>query len=98
MTSMLKYFKHKMSQNMHPGAAEKLLKKIMPQMCIDNDICPACSADLKPHDQMHSPWTHTKDRVCTQCETIYKGGDVAIHRRHTEPEATFFKRASEEGS
>ena len=101
MTSMLKYFKHQASKNMHPGAAEKLLKKILPQMCVDNDICPNCSADLKPHDEFHSPYMHTKDRVCTQCDTVYKGGNVAIYRRHTESETSFqegpFAKRAEEG-
>lgn len=88
MTSMFKYFRHQMSKNMHPGAVEKLFKKIMPQMCIDNDICPDCSADLIPHEDFRSPFMDTKDRVCTQCGVIYKGDDVAIYRRpNTKPQA-----------
>ena len=98
MTSMMKYFKNQMGKNMHPEAAEKLFNRIMPQMCVDNDICPNCSADLIPHDDMHSPYMHTKDRLCTQCDTLYKGGNVAIYRRHTKPKTFIQSRAVGEGS
>lgn len=93
---MMKYFKHQMRQNMHPGAAKKLFKRIMPQLCVDNDICPACSADLMLHDESHSPYMRTKDRICSQCDTIYKGGNIATPHRgpDIEPEAFVQKRAA----
>ena len=99
MTSMIEYFKDQMARTLHPGAVDKLFVKMIPQMCVDYDICPACAGALKMHEDFHSPFMHATDKKCTQCDMFYKGGQIDLQRRqYTKPEASLQQRTFIKGS
>ena len=100
MNSISKYFKTQMSAYVSPVARDKLFARVVPQMCVDNDICPACGSDLDVYDDLKGIFmhAHAKDRICKQCGILYKGGDVAIQRRNTKSKAFIQQGIVGEGS
>lgn len=99
MTSMMEYLKEQTAVSACHAARVKLFKKIVPQLCIDNDICPACANDLIVHDDGRSPFMNPKDRLCEKCNTLFKGGKLVTYRRpDIKPKAFIQPRAVGEGT
>jgi len=67
-----KFFDVHMSADVCPSAKEKLFKKILPELCIENDICPFCSEDLKVADDCNAAYMYSV-KECEGCKGRFKG-------------------------
>jgi len=83
MNLMKKFFEVQMGLDVCPPAREKLLKKIMPRLCIENDICPVCSGDLEIFDDINAAYVNSTKK-CKTCKMLFKG-EKSYGRPHIEP-------------
>jgi len=69
---MKKFFDIQMGLDVCPPAKEKLFKKILPELCIDYDICPLCSGELRISNIQSQTFTNSNKR-CKSCKAFFKG-------------------------
>lgn len=72
MKSVKKYFDVQMGLDICAPAREKLFKKLLPNMCVEHDICPLCSADLEIDDFISAAFVNA-GKKCVECDAVFKG-------------------------
>jgi len=72
MMKLKEFFDVHMGTDICPPAKEKLFKRLLPKLCIENDICPLCAGDLKVVDDWNSAFVCSV-KQCKECEGKFKG-------------------------
>ena len=72
MKSIKKFFDVQMGKGVCPPAREKLFKKLLPKLCVENDICPLCGEDLEVFDDHSFTFVNSAKR-CVGCNGTFKG-------------------------
>ena len=72
MNNIKKFFDVQLGNDVCPPAKEKLLKKILPELCVENDICPLCSGDLVISDSGCVAFVNA-NKKCPACKAVFKG-------------------------
>ncbi len=69
---IMKFFDVQMGLDVCPPAKEKLFKRILPKLCVDNNICPLCSGELRISNIQGQTFTNSYKR-CKSCKALFKG-------------------------
>ena len=72
MNNIKKFFDVQLWDDVCTPAKEKLLKKILPKFCVENDICPLCSGDLVISDNECIAIINA-NKECLSCKAVFKG-------------------------
>ena len=78
MKGMVEFFKIQMKSTISPAAKKRLELEIMPKLCVDYDVCPACGGDLELANDMNSAYLWSL-KICVECGKKY--GNSAVKRR-----------------
>jgi len=73
MKSLKQFFNVQMGLDVCPPAKEKLFKKMLPELCIEYDICPLCGGDLTVTDDADSGSFINSVKKCKECSGRFKG-------------------------
>lgn len=87
MKSVKGFFDIHMGLDVCPPAKEKLFKKILPKLCVENDICPMCSAGLEILDFDARAIYVCSIKKCPACKAVFKG-DKSYGRKNLKSAAT----------
>jgi len=79
MKGMVEFFKTQMKSTVHPKAKERLELEVMPKLCVDNDICPACGGDLELGNDINRAYLWAV-KICVKCEKEYENTSVKRRR------------------
>ena len=92
MKGTVEFFKTQMKSTIAPAAKKRLELEIMPKLCVNYDVCPACGGDLELANDVRSAYRWSL-KICVKCGNKYENNAVKRRKdgqqRHNEPKTIF---------
>jgi hypothetical protein len=66
------YFDIQMGLKVCEAAKEKLFERLLPKLCVENDVCPLCGGELGIADDTNAAYI-CSTKECKSCEAKFRG-------------------------